>query len=118
MTTKELVEMILAILGGASAAATAGFTLASFRAKLQMDRLEIDIKDNQLAFTQDLYKTINAGQLEFARKVQQNIENNRVQIGAMRCDIDDIKGVLERDKGMKPRKGFPEESIPPHTDFT
>lgn len=118
MTTKELVEIILAILGGAGAAATAGFTLASFRAKLQMDRLEIDIKDDQLKFTQDLYKTIHTGQLEFARKVQQNIESNRVDIGELKCDVADIKGVLEREGKMRPRRGFPQENKPPHTDFT
>lgn len=118
MTTKELIEVMLALIGGTGGAATAGFTLASIRSKLQMDRLEICIKDQQLEFARNLNKTLIEGQLDFEQKVQQNVESSRVQVGELKRDVEDLKGVYERNKWMKPRKGFPPENISPHTDLT
>lgn len=118
MTTKELLEIIILVVGGGGAAATGGFAFAITQTKLEIKQLKIDIKDEHLEFAEKLHRTINFGQLEFARKVQQNIEANRVEIGIIKCDINDIKGILEREMNMRQRPSFPEENKPPHTDFT
>lgn len=118
MTTKELLEVIILVIGGGGGAAGAGFAFATIQAQTKLDKLIIDLKDEQIKFSEKLHHSIAAGQLEFARKVSQNIESNRVSIGQLKCDVEDIKGVLERDQKMHPRRGFPPENIPPHTDFT
>ncbi len=118
MTTKELLEVIVLVIGGGSAVATGGFAFALTRARLELKDLKLNLKNDQLEFTENLYKNINSNQLEFARKVQQNIEANRVEIGILKCEINDIKGILEREMNMRRRPSFPEENKPPHTDFT
>lgn len=99
MNAKEVLEVIVLALGGGGAAATGGFTFATIRAQLKLAKLEIDIKAN--------------GQ-EFARKVQQNIDHNRVEIGILKGEVRDIKRLLD----MRRQQSFPEENKPPHTDFT
>ena len=118
MTTKELLEVIILIVGGGGGAATAGFAFAIHQEKQKLEQLRLEIKDGQLNFQTQLHRTLTAGQLEFARKVQQNIESNRVEIGVMKCDINDIKGVMQRDHQMKARPDFPSENKPKHTGWT
>lgn len=118
MSTKELLEIIILVMGGGSAAATGAFAFALTRSRLELKDLKLNLKNEQLEFTENLYKSINFNQLEFARKVQQNIEANRVEVGIIKCDIKDIKGVLEREMNMRQRPSFPEENKPAQTDFT
>jgi hypothetical protein len=118
VTTKELLEIIILIVGGGGGAATAGFGFAIHQEKQKLDQLRLDIKDFQLNFQTELHRTLTSGQSEFARKVQQNIESNRVEIGIMKCDINDIKGVLHREHKMHPRTDFPSENKPKHTGWT
>ncbi len=118
MTIKELLEIIILIIGGGGAAATAGFAFAVHQEKQKLDELRVDIKDAQLKFQTQLHHTLTAGQSEFARKVQQNIESNRVEIGVVKCDIRDIKGVLMRNGALHDRAGFPEENKPKQTGWT
>lgn len=100
--SKSLLEFIL-IIGSLIIMMTSGaFAFATIRAQLAITKIELRISTNQL---------------EFARKVQQNIDNNKVEIGALKCEIRDIKGTLKRDKDFKERQGFPEENIPSNTDF-
>ena len=118
MTIKELLEIIILIIGGGGAASTAGFAFAVHQEKQKLEQLRVEIKDSQLDFQTQLHRTLTAGQLEFARKVQQNIESNRVEIGVLKCDVDDIKGVMERTHQMKHRRDFPPENKPKHTGWT
>jgi hypothetical protein len=118
VTTKELLEIIVLIIGGGGATATAGFAFAIHQEKQKLDELRLEIKDYQLDFQAQLHHTLTAGQKEFARKVQQNIDSNQVDIGILKCDVNDIKGVLERNHQMKPRANFPAENKPKHTGWT
>ena len=118
MTIKELLEIIILIIGGGGAAATAGFTFAIHQEKNKLDQLRVEIKDSQLDFQTQLHRTLTTGQLEFARKVQQNIESNRVEIGIVKCDVNDIKGVMQRNYQMKARPDFPSENKPKQTGWT
>jgi hypothetical protein len=118
VTTKELLEIIILIIGGGGGAATAGFAFAIHQEKQKLEKLRIEIKDYQLDFQTQLHHTLTAGQKEFARKVQQNIDSNQVEIGILKCDINDIKGVLQRNHQMKPRTDFPSENKPKHTGWT
>lgn len=101
--SKALVEAIFVVLSLLALAVSSAFTVATMRAQLSMAKVQLEIRSDRQ---------------EFARKVQQNIDANRVDIGIIKCEIADIKGVLERELGMKKRQRFPEESKPPHTDFT
>ena len=118
MTTKELLEIIILIIGGGGGAATAGFAFAIHQEKQKLDELRLEIKDYQLNFQAQLHHTLSAGQKEFGRKIQQNIDSNQVDIGILKCDVNDIKGVLERNHEMKPRADFPSENKPKRTGWT
>jgi hypothetical protein len=99
MTTKELLEIIGFILTIGGVSATGGFTFATMRAQLKIGDLQLKIQ--------------NDGQ-EFARKVQQNIDHNRVEIGVLKSEVRDIKRLLN----MRRQQGLAEEDKPPTTDFT
>ena len=118
MTIKDLLEVIILIIGGGGAAATAGFAFAVYQEKQNFDELRVNIKDGQLKFQTQLHHTLTAGQSEFARKVQQNIDSNQVEIGLVKGDIRDIKGVLIQNGILHDRAGFPEENKPRQTGWT
>ena len=101
--SKVLIEVLFVIISLLALAVSSAFAVATMRAQLAMAKVQIEIRSDRQ---------------EFARKVQQNIDSNRVEIGVIKCEILDIRGILEREKGMKKRPGFPEENKPPHTDFT
>jgi hypothetical protein len=118
VTRKEFLEIIFFVIGGGGATATAGFSFAIHQEKQKLEKLRVQIKDYQLDFQNELYRTLTSGQKEFARKVQQNIDSNQVEIGILKCDVNDIKGVLQRNHQMKPRLDFPAENKPKHTGWT
>jgi hypothetical protein len=103
MTTKELLEIIVLIIGGGGATATAGFAFAMYKYNLELTKLQLEIKA----------QSFNTG-----RKQQQNIDNIMVEVGVVKCDIRDIKGVLMRQGVLHNREGFPEENIPKRTGWT
>jgi hypothetical protein len=117
VTTKEFLEIIILIIGGGGAAATGGFAFAIHQEKQKLDQLRLELKDGQLNFQTQLHKVLTAGQSEFARKVQQNIESNRVEIGILKGEIDDIKGVMQGNYQTKARPIFPPENKPKHTGW-
>jgi iron uptake system EfeUOB component EfeO/EfeM len=118
VTIKELLEIIILIIGGGGAAATAGFAFAIHQEKQKLDQLRIDIKDAQLNFQTKLHHTLTVGQSEFARKVQQNIDSNGVEIGLLKGEIDDIKDMIQGNYQMKARPAFPPENKPKRTGWT
>lgn len=100
--SRALIEFILAIGSLLVLGISGAFALATTRSQLAISKIQLEIKSNQL---------------EFARKIQQNIDSNKVEIGALKCEVRDIKGLLRREKNFKERQEFPPENIPPHTDF-
>ena len=83
--------------------ASGAFYYATIRAQLAISKIELKV---------------SADQLEFARKVQQNIDSNKVELGVLKGEVRDIKGILKKwNKDVRDRPGFPPENIPPHTDF-
>ncbi len=113
-----MVEIIILIIGGGGATATAGFAFAVYQEKQKLDQLRLEVKDTQLNFQTQLHRTLTAGQSEFARKVQQNIESNRVEIGILKGEIDDIKETIQGNHQAKARLAFPPENKPKHTGWT
>jgi hypothetical protein len=61
---------------------------------------------------------LTAGQSEFARKVQKNIDANGVEIGTLKNEIDDIKEMMQGSYQPKPRPTLPPENKPKHTGWT
>lgn len=118
MTTKELLEIVILVIGGGGGSATCGFAFAIHQEKQKLDQLRLEVKDAQLDFQTQLHRTLRAGQSEFARKVQQNIESNRVEIGILKGEIDDIKGTIQGNYQTKARSNFPPENKPKHTGWT
>lgn len=101
--SKTLIEVIFVIVSLLALAVSSAFAVATIRAQLVMTKIQLEIKNDRQ---------------EFARKVQQNIDANKVEIGVLKCEVTDIKGFLERKMRMGKRQRFPEENRPPHTDFT
>jgi iron uptake system EfeUOB component EfeO/EfeM len=118
VTTKELLEIIILIIGGGGAAATAGFAFAVHQEKQKLNELRLEIKDAQLEFQAQLHRALTAGQTEFARKVQKNIDSNQVEIGILKGEVDDIKGMIKGNYQIKTRSTFPPENKPKHTGWT
>ena len=118
MTIKELLEIIVLIIGGGGGAATAGFAFAVHQEKQKLHQLRLDIKDAQLNFQTQLHHTLTAGQSDFARKVQKNIDSNGVEIGILKGEIDDIKDMIQGNCQIKPRPAFPLENKPKRTGWT
>lgn len=102
IVSKTLIEFIFVIGSLLALAVSGAFAVATTRSQLVISNIQLEIRTNQL---------------EFVRKVQQNIDNNKVEIGALKCEVRDIKGLLKREKGFRERQDFPPENIPPHTDF-
>lgn len=104
MTISKMVLEVIFLVGSLLAlAVSSAFAVATMRAQLGMAKIELEIRTDKQ---------------EFARKVQQNIDANKIDIGIIKCEIADIKGVLERELGMKKRQKFPDENKPPYTNFT
>jgi len=118
VTIKELLEIIILIIGGGGAAATAGFAFAVYQEEQKLNQLKLDLKEEQLDFQTQLHQTLTAGQSEFARKVQQNIESNRVEIGILKGEIDDVKEMMQGTYQTRTRPAFPPENKPKHTGWT
>lgn len=102
MTVKELLEITILVIGGGGAAATGAFTFAMYKYNLEITKLQLEIRTHSF---------------ESGRKQQQNIDNLVVELGVIKCDIRDIKGVLMRNGVLHDRAGFPEENIPNRTDW-
>lgn len=101
--SKTLVEVILVIATLLLTVASGAFYYSTLRAKLEISNIQL---------------RVSAEQLEFARKVQQNIDSNRVEVGVLKSEVRDIKGILKKwNKDVRDRAEFPPENIPPHTDF-
>jgi len=103
MTIKELLEIMILVIGGGGAAATGAFAFATHKYNLELTKLQLEIKT----------QSFNIG-----RKQQQNIDNIMVEVGVMKCEVRDIKGVLMRQGVLHDRAGFPEENIPKKTNWT
>jgi hypothetical protein len=103
VTTKELLEIIILIIGGGGATATGGFAFAIYKYNLDLTKLQLEIRDQSS---------------ETTRKQQKNIDNIMVEVGVLKCDIRDMKGVLMRQGILHDRGGFPEENIPKRTGWT
>jgi hypothetical protein len=117
VTTKEFLEIIILIIGGGGGAATAGFAFAIHQEKQKLDQLRLELKDGQLNFQTQLHRTLTAGQSEFARKVQKNIDFNQVEIGILKGKVDDIEGIMQGNYQLKPRSAFPPENKPKQTGW-
>lgn len=102
MTAKELLEITILIIGGGGGAATAGFGFAMYKYGVELTKLQLQIKQQNF---------------DSGRKQQQNIDNLVVELGVVKCDVRDIKGVLMRNGVIHDRAGFPEENIPRRTDW-
>jgi len=102
MTTKELLEIAILIIGGGGGAATAGLGFATYKYGVELTKLQLQIKQHNF---------------DSGRKQQQNIDNLVVELGVVKCDVRDIKGVLMRNGVIHDRAGFPEENIPRRTDW-
>ena len=103
MTIKDLLEIIILVIGGGGAAATGAFAFATHKYNIELTKLQLEIRTTSF---------------ESGRKQQKNIDNLIVEFGVMKCDIRDIKGVLMRDGVLHDRAGFPEENIPKRTGWT
>jgi len=104
MTTKELLEIIILIIGGGGATATAGFAFAVYQERQNLERLKLELK---------------GGLLEFGRKVQKNIDSNGVEIGIIKSEFNDMKAQLQKQKVYQPptHSIFPPENKPKHTGW-
>jgi len=103
MTAKELLEIAILVIGGGGAAATGAFAFATYKYNLELAKLQLKMET----------QNFNTG-----RKQQQNIDNIMVEVGIVKCDVRDIKGVLIRQGVLHDRTGFPEENIPKRTGWT
>ena len=103
MTVKEFLEVAILLIGGGGGATIAGFTFAVYQEKQRLEQLKLQIKD---------------GQLEFARKVQKNIDSNQVEIGILKGEVDDIKAMMQGTYQARTRPAFPPENKPKHTGWT
>lgn len=103
MTPKELLEITILVIGGGGATATGAFAFATHQYNLQLTKLQLEIRTHSF---------------ETGRKQQQNIDNIMVEVGVIKCDVRDIKGVLMRQGVLHDRAGFPSENIPSRTDWT
>lgn len=110
MTTKELLEIIILVIGGGGAASAGAFAFAINKHNIQLEKHINNLKKLELAINQ---QSFTAG-----RKQQQNIDSILVQVGVLQCDIRDIKGVLIQQGLLHDRAGFPEKNIPKRTDWS
>lgn len=103
--SKTLLEIVAAVVGLVIVTATGAFAFAGVRSQLTIAAMQLKASENQN---------------EFSRKVQQNIDNNRVEIGRVKADVKSIKIVLARDKRIDYhiREGYDDADVPPHTDFS
>ena len=81
MTTKDLLEIIILVIGGGGGAVAGGFSFAMWQYSSKLESLKLQLEKNNFAS---------------GRKLQQNVDNLIVEIGVMKCEIRDIKGVLIR----------------------
>jgi len=110
MTIKDLLEIIILVIGGGGGTAAGAFAFAMYKYNIQLqehinnlERLELAIKNQNF---------------ESGRKQQQNIDHIITEMGVMKCDVRDIKSVLINNGILHDRAGFPEENIPKRTGWT
>ncbi|MEG4577969.1 hypothetical protein QUA56_35785 [Microcoleus sp. N3A4] len=102
MTPKELLEIIILVIGGGGGAYSVGFAVAMSHYKNKLDQLEVQVAKS--SFTE-------------GRKLQQNIDHIITEMGVIKCDIRDMKSVLTNQGILHDRAGFPEENIPRRTGW-
>lgn len=102
--SRAFLEFVGLIIGLMVTTATVTFAVVSLLSQMRINAMQLKANENQS---------------EFARKVIQNIEHNRVEIGRVKVDVKAIKGVLVRDKNIHyfDRAGFEDEDVPPVTDL-
>ena len=116
MTIKELLEIIGFFVGIASGAAAGGFAFASYKYSLEIKDLQREIRNDTFDANKETLKTVTEyGNM--IRKQQQNTDHIITEMGAMKCDIRDMKIVLTNQGMIHNRAGFPEENIPPRTNW-
>jgi hypothetical protein len=100
--SKSLFEAILAIGSLLVLGVSGAFAVATIRSQLTIVQIQLDLKESQI---------------EFARKIQRNIDNNLIQIGILRREMNNVKNVLERHKTFKDSEEFFKENIPSDPDL-
>ncbi|MGB7708702.1 MAG: hypothetical protein WBL95_04005, partial [Microcoleus sp.] len=65
--------------------------------QLTIAKIQLDMKETQI---------------EFARKIQRNIDNNLIQIGILKREMRNVKNALKRNKTFKDPEEFFKENIP------
>lgn len=96
--SKSLFEAILTIGSLLVLGVSGAFAVATIRSQLTIVKIQLDMKETQI---------------EFARKIQRNIDNNLIQIGILKREMSNVKNVLKRHKTFKDREEFSEKNIPP-----
>ena len=117
MSQKELLEIVILVIGGAGGAACAGFAFATKQYLLEVKDFQRQTREDVFDGNKKVLDTI-AVYANLIRKLQQNDDNLLNQIGVLKCDVRDNKAVLEREGLIHPRSGFPEENIARRTDWT
>lgn len=100
--SKIVLEFLLVVLGLMVAVASGAFSFATYKHYLATSKLKLDI---------------TTAHTKFALKMQQNIDNLRVELGIVKCDVRDMKGAMKRQNLFHDREGFPESSVPPATGW-
>ena len=96
--SKSLLEAILAISSLFVLGVSGAFAVATIRSQLTIVKIQLDMKETQI---------------EFARKIQQSIDNNLIQIGILKREMINVKNVLKRHKNFKDPEEFLKGNIPP-----
>ena len=84
--SKSLLETILAISSLFVLGVSGAFAVATIRSQLTIVKIQLDMKETQI---------------EFARKIQQSIDNSLIQIGILKREMSNVKNVLKRHKNFK-----------------
>ena len=107
--SKLVLEFLLVVLGLMTAVATGVFSFATYKHHLATSKLKLDVMT--------AHSNLSTAQTKFAVKMQQNVDNLRVELGIAKCDIRDIKGALKCQGTFFDRASFPESSIPESTGW-
>ena len=95
--SKSLFEAILTIGSLLVLGVSGAFAVATIRSQLTIAKIQLDMKETQI---------------EFARKIQRNIDNNLIQIGILKREMRSVKNALKRNKTFKDSEEFFKENIP------
>lgn len=98
--SKIFLELLLVLIGVMVAITTAVFSFTTYQHLLEVSRLKLDVS-------------------KIIQKLQQNIDNIKVEQGLIKCNVRDIRGAIERSDVIcfHDRENFPEENIPPHAEW-